>query len=238
MSVKNTGTEHDEYQLSLVSTAGWVRLAVVPVAVSIPSGRSATIDVIATVPEAAAEKQFDSATIWAVSKSHPGLSDSASILVVAGVADSDGDGVPDAADNCPATHNVDQKDRDHDGRGDICDNCRPIANEGQEDDDGDGIGDACRDTDQDGVADSFDRCPATIIPESVPTDRLHGKRWALTDGDQIFDTAVKVKSRFTTTDTGGCSCEQIIQRTGAGGGHDKFGCSNSLMESWISSVPR
>jgi len=35
--------------------------------------------------------------------------------------DTDGDGVPDAADNCPADPNPDQADRDRDGRGDACD---------------------------------------------------------------------------------------------------------------------
>jgi predicted dienelactone hydrolase len=33
----------------------------------------------------------------------------------------DGDGVPDAADNCPATANPDQADADADGTGDVCD---------------------------------------------------------------------------------------------------------------------
>ena len=33
----------------------------------------------------------------------------------------DGDGVPDAADNCPATTNADQADADSDGSGDACD---------------------------------------------------------------------------------------------------------------------
>jgi hypothetical protein len=33
----------------------------------------------------------------------------------------DGDGVPDAADNCPATRNADQADADGDGTGDACD---------------------------------------------------------------------------------------------------------------------
>jgi hypothetical protein len=35
--------------------------------------------------------------------------------------DSDGDGVNDAADNCPSRANADQLDIDHDGRGDVCD---------------------------------------------------------------------------------------------------------------------
>lgn len=34
--------------------------------------------------------------------------------------DADGDGRPDALDNCPATPNVDQRDSDGDGVGDAC----------------------------------------------------------------------------------------------------------------------
>ncbi|OLY93478.1 Por secretion system C-terminal sorting domain-containing protein [Cnuella takakiae] len=47
------------------------------------------------------------------------------------VADQDGDGIPDAQDNCPATGNADQLDTDKDGIGDVCDT----------DDDGDGTTD-------------------------------------------------------------------------------------------------
>ena len=38
-------------------------------------------------------------------------------------ADADGDGVPDANDDCPHTPNPDQADRDGDGAGDACDPC-------------------------------------------------------------------------------------------------------------------
>jgi cysteine-rich repeat protein len=42
-------------------------------------------------------------------------------FVVIGVADADGDEVPDALDNCPEIPNVDQADLDQDGVGDLCD---------------------------------------------------------------------------------------------------------------------
>ncbi|TWT46243.1 hypothetical protein RAS1_26920 [Phycisphaerae bacterium RAS1] len=58
-------------------------------------------------------------------------------------ADADLDGVADATDNCPDTHNPDQADTDGDGVGDACDNCPLTANRLQEDADGDGVGDVC-----------------------------------------------------------------------------------------------
>jgi hypothetical protein len=46
-------------------------------------------------------------------------------------ADTDGDGVPDAQDNCPTTSNSKQLDSDQDGVGDACDNCPYNANSRQ-----------------------------------------------------------------------------------------------------------
>ncbi|MBN7797810.1 thrombospondin type 3 repeat-containing protein [Parahaliea mediterranea] len=85
---------------------------------------------------------------------------------VADGEDSDGDGLPDHSDNCPAIANAWQRDADLDGIGDACDNeyvfdsdhdgimdaddnCRYRSNPDQHDLDSDGRGDRC-DVDIDG----------------------------------------------------------------------------------------
>ena len=98
------------------------------------------------------------------------------------------------------------------------------------------------DVDNDGVVDAIDFCPATAIPEDVPTVELKPNRWALVDGDNVFDTVTKGKGNgpgrsYTTADTGGCSCEQIIEAEGLGNGHTKHGCSIGAMDNWIASLP-
>ena len=99
------------------------------------------------------------------------------------------------------------------------------------------------DSDADGVLDNDDLCPGTAIPEGVPTRRLGVNRFALVDGDGVFDTTPpRGRGRgpglsFTTADTGGCSCEQIIEVLALGKGHKKFGCSISAMETWVGLVP-
>jgi hypothetical protein len=62
---------------------------------------------------------------------------------VCSVDDADGDGVPDACDDCPLDANPDQADLDGDGIGNACDNCPAIANPVQSDLDQNGIGDPC-----------------------------------------------------------------------------------------------
>jgi large repetitive protein len=85
--------------------------------------------------------------------------------------DSDGDGVPDASDNCPHTFNpvrpLDsgvQGDADHDGMGDACDPCPLDANSTQ-----------CtavdpNDRDHDGVPNATDNCPDTANPDQADDD--------------------------------------------------------------------
>ena len=92
-----------------------------------------------------------------------------------------------------------------------------------------------KDSDGDGVVDGLDVCPDTVIPESVPTERLGPNRFALVDGDTVFDTPGGAVV-YTTQDTAGCSCEQIIRELGLGQGHVKFGCSNSVMRTWVDLV--
>ncbi len=97
------------------------------------------------------------------------------------------------------------------------------------------------DEDGDGVVDAFDMCPGTSIPElSVPAVDLGVNRFALVDGDFNFDTTPPKGEgpgrSYSTTDTAGCSCEQIIDAMSLGAGHFKFGCSISAMDEWVSMV--
>jgi hypothetical protein len=104
------------------------------------------------------------------------------------------------------------------------------------------------DADDDGVPDDVDVCLGTVIPESVPTERLGVNRYALVDEDGIFDTtqpgqldragmvSAAPVDLFTVGDTGGCSCEQIIEAQHLGKGHEKFGCSLGAMRNWVKLV--
>ena len=81
-----------------------------------------------------------------------------------------------------------------------------------------------------------------MIPEGAPTSgKLNPNHWALTDGDFEFDTVVKGKGNgpgrsYSTFDTAGCSCEQIVEAQGLGNGHSKHGCSIGVMDNWVELV--
>jgi hypothetical protein len=104
-------------------------------------------------------------TLTAIGHAAGGATSQASVAItvsnaVGSLDDLDGDGVPNAADDCPFIVDPDQADRDGDGLGDACDrtddddvdgdgrlnaddNCPFVANPEQADGDGDGFGDAC-----------------------------------------------------------------------------------------------
>jgi predicted CXXCH cytochrome family protein len=100
--------------------------------------------------------------------------------------DWDGDGYPDASDNCPRRYNPDQADGDGDGVGDACDNCPTQPNADQANADEDRVGDACdncpqlhslaqEDNDGDAVGNPCDSCPDVPAPGGVDEfGRSHG----------------------------------------------------------------
>ena len=88
-------------------------------------------------------------------------------------ADSDGEAIEDALDNCALVPNPSQANADGDSLGDICDNCPTAADESQIDRDSDRVGDACEageDLDGDGVLNMFDNCPTVTNPGQQDSD--------------------------------------------------------------------
>ncbi len=100
------------------------------------------------------------------------------------------------------------------------------------------------DSDGDEVPDQFgsvtDFCPGTAIPEGVPLVYLGVNRFALVDADAVFDTTAPPGARqsftYSTDDTAGCSCEQIIDVLELGIGQWRFGCSNGVMKEWLTEL--
>jgi len=137
-------------------------------------------------------------------------------------------------------------DADDDGVADDVDLCldtTPGANV-----DVNGCADLQVDADGDGVCDpeaasvgpsgcgSSDVCADTAIPESVPTRSLRRNRYALTGDPDNMTFESTHRKVITTSDTGGCSCEQVIDALGLGQGQTWYGCSRSAMLGWIDQV--
>ena len=79
-----------------------------------------------------------------------------------------------------------------------------------------------------------------MIPEvSVPAISLGINRWALHNGDLDFDTVLPpgrgrgLNRSYNIADTGGCSCEQIIDVMDLGQGHVNRGCSIDAINDWV-----
>ncbi|HEU4759982.1 MAG TPA: thrombospondin type 3 repeat-containing protein, partial [Dehalococcoidia bacterium] len=100
--------------------------------------------------------------------------------------DTDGDGIFDEVDNCPAVANPGQQNTVHPGTpaGDACedpdadgvfdatDNCPDTSNPGQQNlvHPGTPAGDACEDFDGDGFVDAVDNCPSNFNPGQADLD--------------------------------------------------------------------
>jgi hypothetical protein len=92
--------------------------------------------------------------------------------------------------------------------------------------------------DCDNVPGNIDYCPGTVQPEAAPTSgALKPNMSALTGnaGYGVFETASPNPQgvMYTTADTMGCSCEQIVDLLGKGKGHLKLGCAFSVMDEWL-----
>ena len=144
-------------------------------------------------------------------------------------ADADGDGVLDGDDFCPDTAPNDPVDAV---------GCSDV----QVDADGDGVCDLEAASGGPSECIGVDVCVDTSIPESVPlTAKLNPNHWALTDDNFDFDTVAKGRGKgpgrsYTTADTAGCSCDQIIEAQGLGTGHTYHGCSIGVMDDWVELV--
>lgn len=91
------------------------------------------------------------------------------------------------------------------------------------------------DSDGDGVLDVDDICPGSVIPETGDFE-LKKNRFAV-DVDGNFVDVDGTFSGYTIGDTGGCSATQIIEDGGYGLGHERFGITRSVLESWIAMLP-
>lgn len=152
-------------------------------------------------------------------------------FIIAIPNDTDGDGIFDAVDNCPATPNADQTDIDGDGIGDACetdtdgdginddeDLCPTLASPDNDDLDGDGIGDPCDpDVDGDGVNNDVDICPLASNPGQIDFDG-DGLGDAC-DLDDDADTVPDAIDECPGTSLGsliddlGCSSSQLLEAT-------------------------
>jgi hypothetical protein len=109
------------------------------------------------------------------------------VACAVGSLESDGDGILDLGDHCPADADAMLADSDGDFVGDACDNCVLSANPRQFDLDGDGSGnvcDTCTDRDMDGFGDSgypANTCPTDNCPLVANLGQEDG------DGDGVGD---------------------------------------------------
>lgn len=92
------------------------------------------------------------------------------------------------------------------------------------------------DSDGDGVLDNTDICPGTSLASFADRPDRPKKNRFFAMGDGRFVDGDGTFSGFTVADTRGCSGKQIIQVTGIGDGHDKFGIPRGVILDWIAAM--
>jgi hypothetical protein len=118
-------------------------------------------------------------------------------ILLGETVDFDGDGVPDAVDNCPFTPNPGQEDTDADGLGDACDHCPGGP-----------------DADGDGVCDGVDNCPFARNPDQVDVD--NNGVGDLCDVQRCYTPVVTDERQLATwTASGDNRVEEVVA-------HDRF----------------
>ena len=145
-------------------------------------------------------------------------------------ADGDGDGAPDCVET----------DRDGDAADDV-DDALPddpdTSADADGNDSGGADGEAAADDDADGVPNSTDLCPATVLgiepdwPVGPVRNRYHS------DSGGEFVDGRGSPADLTVRDTGGCSGQQIIMAARLPSAHSLYGLSRSALLRWIRSLP-
>ena len=87
------------------------------------------------------------------------------------------------------------------------------------------------DLDNDGVADDFDLCSDTVIPEAEPPNSKKNRFFVNADGQ--FVDGVGNLAGISIQDTYGCSGIQIINAMGLGNGHVQQGITRGALLDWI-----
>jgi hypothetical protein len=142
------------------------------------------------------------------------------VPMVEDTTDTDGDGVGDSLDNCPATPNSNQADSDVDAIGDACDNCPNDPNAGQEDGDGDGTGDACEVSAGYDFAGFFGPLDNPPVVNTVKAGRAVPVKWSLLDGQGGYVTDLSTFVSLTSQQVpclSGTSTSAIESASTAGG---------------------
>jgi Thrombospondin type 3 repeat len=123
-SVRNAGASRETFALKVSTTRGVVR-RIAPRKVAADPGTTATASFSLELPLGANPGDLIDIRITATNAAHAAESNGVSVrLEVADPNDIDGDGIPNAEDNCPTVPNGDQLDMNKNGIGDACEGIR------------------------------------------------------------------------------------------------------------------